>query len=240
MKILLTIAARGGSKGIKNKNIRPLFGKPLIAYTIAVAKKWGKADRVIVSTDSEKIAEIAKCYGAEVPFMRPRELAEDDTPKLKVLHHALRYFESKGEFYDVLIDLDATAPLRLVSDLDNALKIFLSSDAKTLISVTRARKNPYFNMVEIDEMGFAKLSKIPDRPVYSRQKAPKVYELNASIYIFRVPDIYELDSAISEKTVIYEMPPERSVDIDSELDWLFVEFLVERGISKLPEVEESC
>ncbi len=240
MNILLTVAARGGSKGIKGKNIKDFFGHPLIAYTIDVAIKWKKATRVIVSTDSEKIANISRCYGAEIPFIRPASLAQDDTPKLEVLKHALNFFEQNGEHFDILIDLDATAPFRDVEDLNNALEIFLRSNASSLISVTYARKNPYFNMVEIDENGFAHISKKPPKPVYSRQRAPVVYELNASIYIYRVPDIFSMDTAISDKTVVYVMPQEKSIDIDSQMDWKFAEFLVKEGIVSLSVPRRNC
>ena len=132
MKILATVAARGKSKGVKNKNIRNLLGRPLISYTIEQLNRWGKFDKFIVSTDSKKIAAIARCYGVEVPFMRPAKLAGDNAAKIDVLRHALleaeKYYNMR---FDVLVDLDATAPIRQISDLDKCLKIFKEQKPKT-------------------------------------------------------------------------------------------------------------
>ena len=152
--ILITIAARGGSKGIKDKNIRILMNKPLICHSIEQARAWGKAKRIIVSTDSETIAEVAKNAGVEVPFMRSKELADDTTPKGLVIKDALiRCEELYREQFPIIVDLDATAPLRTTDDLDKCLEIFCDKKPKTLFSVTRAHKNPYFNMVERNDRG---------------------------------------------------------------------------------------
>lgn len=235
-KIILTIAARGGSKGVKNKNIRILASKPLIAYTILQAKMWGKADKIICSTDSNQIADVAKQFGAEVPFMRPLDLAGDEAGKIDVLRHALMKTEElTGEKYDILIDLDATAPVRKLSDIDNAYKFFLKKSPKSLFSVTKCRKNPYFNMVEVGPDGYAALSKKLDGSVKRRQDAPKVYDMNASIYVYRRD--YLLDkstqSAISDRSIAYEMDNISAFDIDTEEDFLFLEYLLEKGKVKL-------
>lgn len=231
MKILGTICARGGSKEVKNKNIRELAGKPLIAYTIECLKKWKKADRIVCSTDSEKIAEIARLYGAETPFLRPKELATDNAPKLNVIQHAVKFCEEKNKTkYDIIVDLDPTAPLRNQKFLEESFKKFLASGANNLYSVCKARKNPYFNMVELDENGYAHLCK--KSSVACRQEAKAVYELNASIYIYNRDFLLNTNSLHSDKTVIYEMPDVASVDIDSELDFQFVEFLLKNGVFK--------
>jgi len=227
MKILITICARKGSKRVKNKNMRDLMGKPLIAHTIETAKKWGRAHRIIVSTDSDEIAEISREYGAEVPFMRPDELASDTAPKLPVIQHAVKYLEDKeNEKFDLIVDLDPTSPLRTVEDLENAYNIMIQKDSINLFSVCLARKNPYFNMVELDDKGYAHLSKKLENPVFRMQDTPKVYELNASIYMYWRKHLFDMDSVINDGSIIYEMPDERSIDIDSEVDFKMVEFFI--------------
>jgi N-acylneuraminate cytidylyltransferase/CMP-N,N'-diacetyllegionaminic acid synthase len=231
MNILGTICARGGSKGVKNKNIRDLAGKPLIAHTIEYFKQWEKADRVICSTDSEKIAEIAKKYGAEIPYMRPKELAADDTFKLDVLKHIVQFCEDEDGFeYDIIVDLDPTAPLRKRKYLDEAFNKFVKSNVNNLYSVTKARKNPYFNMVELDKKGYAHLCKKSD--VVRRQDAAAVYEMNASIYIYKRDFLMKTNTLHSNKTIIYEMPDVASTDIDSETDFQYVEFLLKNEVFK--------
>lgn len=231
MKILGTICARGGSKGVKDKNIRELAGKPLIAYTIECFKKWKKADRIVCSTDSEKIANIARQSGAEIPCMRSKELATDNAPKLQVIQHIVKFCEEQDNTkYDIIVDLDPTAPLRKQKFIDESLKKFLESGANNLYSVCKARKNPYFNMVELDESGYAHLCKKSN--FVRRQDATAVYEMNASIYIYNRDFLLKTNTLHSDKTIVYEMPDIASVDIDSELDFLFVEFLLKSGVFK--------
>lgn len=229
MKILGTICARGGSKGVKNKNIRDLNGKPLISHTIDFFKKWGNIDRLVVSTDSQKIAEVAKQYGADVPILRPKELASDYAFKLDAIKHIVEFCENeKEEKYDIIIDLDPTAPLRKQRYLDEAFDKFLKSEANNLYSVCKSHKNPYFNMVELDEKGYAHLSK--HSTAVARQKAPEVYSINASIYIYNRDFLIEKTILHSDKTIVYEMPEIASVDIDREIDFLFIEFLLRNNL----------
>lgn len=230
---LITICARGGSKGVKNKNIRDLNGHPLIYYTIKQALGWGKAKHIVVSTDSEEIAEIAKKYGAEVPFIRPVELATDTAGKVAVIRHALiaseKIFNQK---YDFVMDLDVTSPVRTIQDLDNVLNLFLQKKPKTLFSVVNAHRNPYFNMVEETAEGKVILSKTGN--FVRRQVAPKVYDMNASIYIYQREYLLDKpnEGAISDNSIIYLMN-ETSKDIDSEIDFKFIEFLIKMGIISL-------
>lgn len=227
MKILVTICARKGSKRLKNKNLKNLMGKPLIAHTIETAKKWNKADKIIVSTDSNEIADISRKYGAEVPFMRPEFLATDDSPKLPVIKHAINFLkDEKNENYDVIVDLDPTSPLRTVEDLDKAYELMIEKKPTNLFSVCKARKNPYFNMIELNDEGYAHICKEPNLNVYRMQDAPQVYEMNASIYMFWTKKLMLMDSAIDAKSMIYEMPYERSIDIDSESDFKMVEYFM--------------
>jgi len=230
MNILATICARGGSKGVPNKNIRNLAGKPLIAYTISVLKKWGQASNIITSTDSPEIARVANQYGAETPFLRPKEMATDTAPKMPVIQHALKFCEEHyNTKYDAVIDLDPTAPIRTVNDLDQALEKFIKTKAQVLYSVTVAKKNPYFNMVELDENGNAHLSKILKSEYFRRQDAPVVYSINGSIYVFDRDFLIDAKSLHCEKEKIYIMDDIASVDVDREIDFQFIEFLLESG-----------
>lgn len=231
MRILGTICARGGSKGVRNKNIRYLHGKPLIAYTIESLLEWGKANRVLVSTDSSEIMQVANEYGAETPFTRPQNLATDVAPKIPVIQHALRFCEGQEKSkYDIVIDLDPTSPLRRTDDIENALMEFLSTDAQVLYSVTESSKNPYFNMVELDVAGNAHLSKSIEGEVFRRQDAPKVYSINGSIYIYNRDFLETTNSLHCEKERVYIMDELSSIDIDREIDFQFVDFLLEHGI----------
>ena len=233
MRILATVCARRGSKGVENKNIRELNGKPLIFYTIDILKKWGKADKIVCSTDSKEIAEIANRYDVETPFIRPTELATDTIGKLSVIQHAVKFCEKEYNIrYDTIIDLDPTAPIRKVSDLDNAINKFLNSDADVLYSVCKARKSPYFNMVELDERGYAHLSKPLKNEITRRQDSPEVYDMNASIYLFDRDFLLTTNSIHSDKAVVYVMGDTSAFDIDREIDFKFIEFLLEKGVFK--------
>lgn len=234
MKILATIAARGGSKGVKNKNIRALLGKPLIAYTIEQALKWGKASKVLVSTDSPEIAEAARKHGAQAPFLRPAELSGDAAPKVPVIRHAWREAEKLyGERYDYVVDLDATAPLRRVSDIEASLNKAAQKKSLTLFSVVPAHKNPYFNMVELDGDGWAGLCKKPAAGVTRRQDAPGVYDMNASIYVYS-REFLEGDAAsvLTARSAVHVMDELSGTDIDREVDFKFVEFILREGLWK--------
>jgi len=223
---------RGGSKGVLNKNVRELNGKPLMAYTIEQAKESGLFEHIVVSTDSEEIAETAQNLGAEAWFLRPPEMATDEAPKLPVIRHAFLESESHyGQQFDVLVDLDVTSPLRLVEDIKDAYDQFRDEDADILITASPARKNPYFNMVE-KVNGRVNIVKRLDKSPVRRQDAPQVYDANASIYIWKREALLDNDTLITEKTSLYVMPEERSVDIDTELDWDFVEFILSKRMGK--------
>lgn len=227
--ILCTICARGGSKGVKNKNIKKLNGIPLIAHSINHAKESKLFSHIVVSSDSDEILQVAKDYGAEVFFKREPQLSNDTAGKVKAIQDAFirseEHFKTK---FDFLFDLDATSPLRYVSDLHNAFKQFLENDNNLLQTGMIARKNPYFNIVEMDENSHIHLSKKPKQPVLSRQNAPKCYDLNASIYIWKRQTILKYDSVFVENCGLYIMPENRSIDIDNETDFKFVEFLLKQ------------
>lgn len=226
-KILCTICARGGSKGVKNKNIKPINGKPLIAYTIEQAIASKLFEHIVISTDSDNIADISKEYGSEVFFKRSSDMASDTAGKLDVIRDAfIRSEEHYKEKYDYLIDLDATAPLRDVDDIVNSFQQFLDNNNDNLITAMPSRRSPYFNLVEVDKDGKVYLSKKLDNAVVRRQNTPKSYDMNASIYIWKREVILQENSIFLENTGLYVMPEERSIDIDSELDYKFVEFLM--------------
>ncbi len=224
-RILCTVCMRGGSKGVSSKNLRNLHGKPLMAFTIDQALQSGLFEHVVVSTDSDEIAETAKTYGAEAWFLRPPELATDEAPKLPVIRHAFLEAEKYyGHEFEILVDLDATSPLRSVDDINGAYDQLIAEDADMLITVSPCRKNPYFNMVEIVDGRVRKVKELKPPPT-RRQDAPAVYDMNASIYIWQRRALLNLDTLFTDKTSLYVMPEERSVDIDTDLDWKFVEFI---------------
>ena len=228
-KILALIPARGGSKGLPRKNIKPLLGKPLIAWTIEQALNSKYIDRVIVSTDDLEIAEISKKYGAEVPFIRPKELAQDDTPTIDVVFHTLDYFENKGEKFDIVILLQPTSPLRETSDIDRALEMFINNeDALSLVSVKENEHPPFWSL---------KLESNFLKPLFEeklffkrRQELPQSYMPNGAIFIARVDTLKQYKTFYTPKTIAYIMPPEKSIDIDTKFDFLLVEsFLQKKG-----------
>jgi CMP-N,N'-diacetyllegionaminic acid synthase len=226
-KVLCTICARGGSKGVKNKNIKHINGKPLIAYTIGQAIESKLFEHIVISTDSDDIAKIAEEYGAEVFFKRDAKMASDSAGKLDVIRDAFsRSEEHYDEKYDYLMDLDATAPLRKVADVINAFEQFKKDDNDNLITAMPSRRSPYFNLIEQDSNGKVYLSKSLDSSIVRRQDAPKSYDMNASIYIWKRDIILNESTLFLEKTGLYVMPEERSIDIDTELDYKFVEFLM--------------
>lgn len=232
MKSICTICARSGSKGVLKKNIKLLNGIPLIAYTIHQAIDSKLFSKIIVSSDSEKIASIAKQAGAESWFLRPKKLSSDKASKLDAIRHAVIKAEKKfNTSYDFVFDLDATSPLREVSDIKNAYKLFIQSKASNLITATPARKNPYFNMVEYRGTKIKLVKSIKGVLLpQSRQVAPPVYDMNASIYIWKKSSLFNDINLINKNTVMYEMPEERSIDIDTMVDWYLVELLMKSKI----------
>lgn len=234
MKInkLCTICCRGGSKGVKNKNIRPLLGKPLLAYTIEQALESQIFDRIVLSTDSQEIAEIGKSFGADVFFLRDPQLATDNAGKLQVVQDALTKSEEYyQQIFDIVFDLDATSPLRNTSDIIDAYNQFVQENNDILITASPSRKNPYFNLIEYHEENgesYIDLVKKPKNPILCRQDAPKCYDMNASIYIWKREALLASKRIFGKTTGLYVMPEERSIDIDTEIDFQFVDFLLRR------------
>ena len=232
MNVIATLCARGGSKGVPGKNSKELNGKPLICYSIEQAQLCDFINDIYVSTDDETIAKIAQQSGAKVPFRRPAALADDTTSKLAVIQHLVAQLEKQHEKVDVIIDLDVTSPLREVADIKNCFKL-LTRDVDLVITGFLSTKNPYFNMVERNQAGFVNLSKKPNQTVTSRQSAPQVFAMNASIYVWQRS---ALDRLLwdNDRIKLYEMPEERSVDIDTPLDWKIVQLLMnEKALCKI-------
>jgi CMP-N,N'-diacetyllegionaminic acid synthase len=237
-RILCVIGARGGSQGVPGKNIRPLLGKPVIAWAIQKALAVPGIDRVVVSTDSEEIAGVARSAGAEVPFMRPAPLASSDVGKFQVWQHALQTCEQQdGIAYDLYIDIDCTNPLLQVSDIQGALQKFrqLSEDGlapDAVFTVSEARRNPYFNLVEANNDGVLRMSKsIGTGAVLARQRAPVVYEHVAGAYVLTTKYLKLANHLLDGRAFGYQIPAERAFDIDSELDFALIEFLLKHQLS---------
>ena len=234
MKILITICARGGSKGIPKKNLKPLNKIPLINYSIKIAKQisseWG-AD-IGISTDDEEILKTVNARGITTDYERPDFLADDKAGKIDTIKHLLLFEENKhSKVFDYVLDLDVSSPLRNFSDIEKAFKIFIQDkEMLTLFSVNPSNRNPYFNMVEKNKItGYYKTIKIPDRAIKSRQEAIKTYDMNASFYWYRRSFFNQnYQSPITEKSGIYEMD-HICFDLDHFFDFKFMEYLLQNN-----------
>lgn len=225
------IGARGGSQGVPGKNIRNLLGKPVIAWTIERSLASGLFDAVIVSTDADDIAQAAVDAGALVPFKRPAELATASAGKFQVWQHALYAAElALDRTFDTFVDIDCTNPLLEIQDYANALALFDTrrDSLDAVMTVSAARRNPYFNLVEPDASGALRMSKSRGATVLARQSAPPVYEHVAGIYVLK-PEYLRSSNHLLDGVVIgYEVPDGKAFDIDSELDFQIISFLLER------------
>lgn len=223
MSLLAIIPARGGSKGIPRKNIKPLAGKPLIGWTIDVAKQALCIDNIIVSTEDEEIASVARAFGANVPFMRPAELAADETPAIAPILHAIDKFSD----YDWVLLLQPTSPLRTHADIEAIWQLCQNLDAPSAVAVCETDNHPYW-MYQFDPINRIK-PVIEGRPhVTRRQDLPPTYALNGALYLARTDWLLEQQSFIGQETLGYIMPLERSVDLDTPHDWYWAEFLIEQ------------
>ena len=226
MSCIAGIFARGGSKGLPGKNIKTFHGKPLIAWSIECALSVPRIDRVIVSTDSPEIAQIALEYGADVPFLRPQSLATDDSPELLSWQHLLRFVETEQKLLpDLFLSLPATSPLRLISHVERCIDTLLSGDFDSVITVSDAYRNPFFNMVQEDRQKTVRLvSKLPST-IYRRQDAPKVYDVSTIAYAASPKFVLNNISLFSGRMGFVTVPRERSIDIDTILDFQLAEHL---------------
>lgn len=224
-KILAIIPARGGSKGIPGKNIKELNGKPLIAYTIEEAMKSRYVNRIIVSTDDERIADISKKYGAEIPFLRPSELSQDDTPTIECVIHMLRLLKEKEDYIpDYVCLLQCTSPLRTFEDIDGTIEKLITTDMDSAVSVCEVATNPYWTNIFVGDRleYFLKEGKRITR----RQELPKIYTLNGAVYVSKC-DVLQKEMTFETKYITgYVMNKNNSIDIDDIIDFKFAELLM--------------
>lgn len=231
MKILGIIPARGGSKGVPNKNIRLLGGKPLLQYTIEVAQQ-ANFHRLILTTDSQAIAEVARGFGVEVPFIRPVHLAEDTTPMLPVLQHAVDYLEKHGDYYDFICLLQPTNPFRKVAHIVGCFELQCQTNADTVMTIlpVPSEYNPHWVYFQTEDKGLV-LSTGEPVPIPRRQELPTAYHREGSVYLVK-RDVLMLQSTLyGEKVVGYLMVPEESVNIDTLADWEHAEQMLQTRIS---------
>lgn len=224
-RILGVVPARGGSKGLPRKNVKALLGKPLIVWTIEQAKESKYLDRVIVSTDDEVIADISIKHGASVPFLRPRELATNDAKVIDVLIHAIDSLETNGDSYDLTMLLQPTSPLRISEDIDCAIELLFARKAQTIVSVCETEHHPYgANTLPADGnmQNFLK----PEVINKNRQELPTFYRINGAIYLAYCDYLKTRKTLFGNETYAYVMPRERSIDIDSQIDLEFAEYLL--------------
>ena len=222
-----SICARGGSKGVKGKNIRPLLGVPLIVHSIRQARATGLFDVISVSSDSDAILEVARAEGVDFAHKRPEALATDTAAKIPVIRHCMERTEAEsGLRADMVVDLDATSPLRDVADITGVVALMEQSGASNVFTVTPSRKSPYFNIVEIESDGRPKISKPLLTPIVRRQDSPHCFDINGSVYAWKRAVLMKEDSLYLEDTRCFIMPESRSIDIDTETDFTFVEYLM--------------
>lgn len=227
MTIVAFICARGGSKGLPDKNIRSLGGKPLIAWSIEQAISVKSIERVIVSTDSDEIASIARDYGAEVPFTRPTELSQDDSPEWLAWRHGLNYLlDTSGALPDIMVSVPATAPLRQAIDIENCVDLYQKGGVEMVITTCDAHRNPYFNMVKANADGTLELVNPPDSAIYHRQDVPEVFDMATVCYVANPEFIMTHNSIFEGRVKAVNVPVERSIDIDTLLDFYIAESLL--------------
>lgn len=221
--ILAIVPARGGSKGVKRKNIRDAAGKPLIAWTIEEAKRSKYIDRLILSSEDEEIIAVAKAYGCEVPFVRPSELSKDETPGIDPVIHAVG---ALAESYDYIVLLQPTSPLRKAEDIDGCIEKCVLGGFRSAVSVTEPDKSPYW-MYLLDEKGL--MTPVVRTDTFNRrQDLPKAYALNGAVYVIERELLLDKKAFLTEGTVAYRMPKERSLDIDTELDLAIAGFVLSK------------
>lgn len=230
MKVLYLITARGGSKGIPGKNIKLLKGKPLIQYSVDLAKALAKDIDICVSTDSIEIKEVVENLGLEVPFLRPDELAQDTSGSLEVILHALNHYAEKGVEYDWVVLLQPTSPFRTAEQVKKSLEL-KNDKVEMIVSVKESEANPYYNLFEEDDLGFLTQSKPGN--FLRRQDCPKVYEQNGAIYVINIESLLKQRTMNFKKIIKFVMDKYSSLDIDTPSDWEYCEYLLKENKIKL-------
>ena len=227
MKTLFLITARGGSKGILRKNIKQLGGKPLIAYSIDIARKFVSDEFICVSTDSDEIINVVENYGLKVPFKRPDELAKDVSGSYEVILHAFNWYKNNGITFKSIVLLRPTSPFRTKKNVEDALDLFSSNDLDMVVSVLKSKANPYYNLFEEDENGY--LAKSKKSNYTRRQDCPNVYQYNGAVYVFNVESLIKKNINQFTKVKKIIMSEEESLDIDTPLDWKIAQMILQFG-----------
>lgn len=227
---LIIIPARGGSKGIPHKNIKDFCGRPLIAYSIDVARAIAPLSHICLSTDDEEIAAVGKSLGLDVPYMRPPELAADTSGSREVIIDAMDFYERRGCSFDCIVLLQPTSPLRIVEDVEKALNRY-TPDIDMVVTVKETDSNPYYNCFETDSNGYLHVSK-GDGLYTRRQDVPKAWEYNGAVYVINPDSIRRMPLGAFPRRVPCEMARERSIDLDTPLDWLIAETVYKNLFSK--------
>lgn len=224
--VVCFIFARGGSKGVKRKNLRRLAGKPLLLHTIDLAKGSKLFSDIIVSTDDKAIADCSLKAGVKVPFLRPKNLADDNSPEILSWKHALKWYEDNVGTLDVFVSLPATAPFRSVDDIKNVIQALMGDPhADIVVTVKKSNSNPYFNIVTLTSENYVKLALSGEYPVFRRQDAPLCFEMTTVAYAARPQFVTDADSVLDGKVRMIQIPESRALDIDSEQDFLLAEAL---------------
>jgi N-acylneuraminate cytidylyltransferase len=232
-KIYAFIFARGGSKGLPNKNLKKLAGKPLIAWSIEQAKSVSMIDRVILSTDSDEIAEVGKKFGAEVLFKRPRNLSTDKSPEWLAWQHALNFLKKNEGFTpDIMVSVPPTSPLREKEDIEKCINKLLLDDLDIAITVSSSSRNPWFNMILENEKGLSELVMKNKKTFYRRQDAPKTYDITTVAYAAKTKYVLSKTSIFSGKVGHIIIPKIRAIDIDDMIDFNLAETLVKKNEKK--------
>ena len=229
MKIVAFIFARGGSKGIPNKNLHLFGGKPLIAWSIEQALAIKEIDRLIVSTDSEDIKKVALEYGAEVPFLRPKELSQDNSPEWLAWQHALKYLiEDLNYNPDIMVSIPTTSPLRSTKDIIRCIDLYQKGGSDIVVTISETDRSPYFNMVHIDDDKAIRLVNPPLKTIFNRQNAPEVFNITTVCYVTSPDFILNNNSLFDGKVRAIKVPFERSIDIDNIFDLKFAESILKQ------------
>lgn len=226
--VLVVIPARGGSKGIPHKNIKPLGGKPLICYSIDVARQITSDENICVTTDDDEIIKVVEDYGLKVPFKRPAELATDNCGSNEVILHALKFFEDKGKKVDRIILLQPTSPFRTKGDVVGCYERYNDS-LDMVTTVKEASSNPYYDCYELNAEGFLQISK-GDGSISRRQDAPKAYEYNGAVYVINPVSLKEKGLAKMTKVSMFVMDDFHSIDLDTMFDWKIAELVLKEGL----------
>lgn len=229
MKTYGFVFARGGSKGVPRKNIRLLCGKPLVAYAIEAGLASGCVEKMIVSTDDEAIARVAQEYGAEVPFLRPAELAADKAPEWLAWRHAVRFLQDRGDDFDTFLSLPSTVPLRKLEDIQRCVALFKKGECDIVVSCTEASHSPYFNMIKMDDEGFASIvNRNSEAPFFRRQDAPAVYDMTATAYVTTPAFILEKNSIWDGRVKAVIVDRISGIDIDEPVDFELAEYFMKK------------